>query len=54
MIILSYSSGALDKAYDILTVDDSGRGICFYDFLMFMHYYKPFTRKKSDTCMHNI
>ena len=42
-------SGALDKAYEVLASDS---GICFYDFLMFMHYYQSLTREYKGLACH--
>ena len=44
--VLNYRR-ALDKAYDLLATD---QGLCFRDFLMFMHYYQPMTREIKATC----
>ena len=49
MIIPENCRLALDKAYELLATGadaDNSTGICFYDFLMFMHYYQPLTRKQ--------
>ena len=56
-IILYVHRLALDKAFKVLATEDdtnNSTGVTFYDFLMFMHYYQPWTRKYAsnrEQCM---